>query len=129
MMPRLSVGCFPYSLYFCDNQKAWNRGIKELSADPKSWTRRWCNHSAYATAWRCEDAKGHVNFIVSFDRAKNKGRRPSQIAGAAAHEATHIVDWIIERTGEEHAVGSEWHAYQVQELTEWMLRHLWTVKK
>ena len=128
-MRYLNIGCFPYVLRFCDSQKAWNREIKKLSADEASWTRRWCNAGTRATAWQCIDTKGYCSYIVAFDRARLKGVRASVQAGVAAHEAVHVVDWIIERTGEGHAVGSEWHAYQVQEITEWLVRQLWAVKK
>ncbi len=130
MMPSLNIGCYPFVLRFCDNQKQWNREIKRYSRDPDSWKRRWCNQGASATAWRCVDDKNTVSFIVSFDRAVLKGKSASRQAGTAAHESVHIVDWIFERVGEENNLrGTEVHAYQVQELTEWMLRHLWAVKK
>ena len=129
MMPALNLGCFPFTLRFCESQAQWNREVKNICIDKDAWKRRWVNEGANATAFILVGKNGTVSFIISIDRQRIKKLRGSLQAAIAAHEAVHVFDWMMEKIGENPPRGSELSAYQIQEITEWTLRHMWKVKK
>lgn len=118
MIDWYSNGCFPGNHAFTMSPKDYVKTIKKLNFDPGDCP-CFRNDSSGAECLYLHNDKIGLNFIVTLSRKATFGKTYMQIAAMLAHEAVHIVDFLLEHIGEK-SPGMETRAY----LTQYIVQNL-----
>ncbi len=119
------TGILPIALGFCSNEKSYHKQLKKAKIEDCNG---FCLDGSLATLNCFLDANDYPTALICVDMEATKNMPDYQFAGLIAHEASHVLDYAIEKMREKEASG-EFKAYTIQFVTQQALEYFLNKRK